>query len=223
LRELRANNDRTWFAEHRTAYDEVIKPGWHDFVAGLLIAAVPYEPRFAYVDPAACIFRIHRDVRFARDKAPYKTALSAFLSPRGWRGSTPGWYVALEPGGASRIAAGIYVPEKPALAALRARFAAGDATFERILRSKQIQPYLPLATDPLVRVPRGYDRDHPRAELLRARRVMVGRRFTDSELLRGDAFAIVRSAMRDVRALVAWLDACIGEASGDDGYHDRDE
>jgi uncharacterized protein (TIGR02453 family) len=214
LRALRENNDRAWFEGHREPYDEIVKPGFEDFVAGLLIAATRFDSRFAHVEPRRCIFRIHRDVRFARDKAPYKPRLSAFLSPRGWRGTTPGFYVALEPG-ESLFAAGIYVPEKAVLADLRRRLAAGDPAFERILRAKRFAPYLPLDTDPLVRVPPGFDREHPRGELLRARRYMVRRAFSDAELTRGDAFALFADALRDTEPFVRWLDASMGPASED--------
>jgi len=207
LRALRQNNDRAWFSAHREPYDTVLKPGFEELVTGLLIAATRFDERYAYVEPKRCIFRIYRDVRFGHDKTPYKPRLSAFLSPRGWRGSTPGFYIALEPGGQSLIAAGIYVPEKPVLADLRRRFAAGDRDFDRIVRGKRFASYLPIDTDPLVRMPAGFARDHPRADYLRARRYMVRRAFTDSELMRGDVFASLRDAMRDTAPFVRWLDA----------------
>ncbi|MGD0475630.1 MAG: DUF2461 domain-containing protein [Candidatus Velthaea sp.] len=209
LRALRKNNDRAWFEEHREAYDTVLRPGFEDLVAGLLIAAAKYDERFSYVEPRRCIFRIYRDVRFSNDKTPYKTRLSAFLSPRGWRGSTPGFYVALEPGGESMLAAGVHVPEKPMLADLRRRFADGDAAFERLMRSKRFGAYLPISTDPLVRMPAGFPREHPRGDYIRARRYMVSRSFTDVELSRGDAFDLFRTCIRDTMPFVRWLDASL--------------
>jgi uncharacterized protein (TIGR02453 family) len=189
LRELRKNNDRGWFEAHRERFDTLVKPGFEDLVAALLVSAVKFDERFAYIEPKRCIFRIYRDVRFSNDKTPYKTRLSAFLSPRGWRGTTPGFYIAIEPGGESMMAAGIYTPEKPVLEALRRRFADGDPAFERICRAKRFAPYLPLDTDPLVR-----------------------RAFTDAELTRGDGFVPFRDAMRDTAAFVGWLDQSVSAA-----------
>jgi uncharacterized protein (TIGR02453 family) len=211
LRGLKKKNDRAWFEAHREPYDSILKPGFEDLVAGLLIAAAKSDERFAHVEPRRCLFRIYRDIRFSNDKTPYKTRLSAFLSPRGWRGSTPGFYIALEPGGESMIASGIYVPEKPVLADLRRRFAAGDTAFERLLRSKRFAAYLPISTDPLVRMPPGFDRDHPRGEFIRARRYMVSRAFSDAELTRGDAFGLFATAIRDTAPFVRWLDASLEE------------
>jgi uncharacterized protein (TIGR02453 family) len=209
LRDLRKNNDRAWFEQNRVPYDTVIKPGFEDLVAGLLIAAAKFDDRFAHIEPRRCIFRIYRDVRFSKDKTPYKARLSAFLSPLGWRGTTPGFYIAIEPGGESIMAAGLYLPEKPVLAELRRRLADGDAEFDRIVRAKRFAAYLPIDTDPLVRMPPGFDRDHPRGELIRARRYMVRRGFGDVDLARGDAFGLFRTAIRDTAPFVRWLDASL--------------
>jgi uncharacterized protein (TIGR02453 family) len=206
LRDLREHNERPWFERNRERY-AALKPGFEDFVAGLLIAATKFDERYAFVEPHRCIFRIYRDIRFSPDKTPYKTRLSAYLSPLGWRGTSPGFYIALEPGGESMIAAGIYIPEKPVLAELRRRFAAGDPAFTRIINAKRFAPYLPIDTDPLVRMPAGFDREHPRGELIRARRYMVRRTFPDIELTRGDAFDGFRAALRDTAPFVRWLEA----------------
>lgn len=209
LKGLRDHNDRAWFAANRGVYDETIKPQWEDLVAALAIAATAFDQRFAYVDPRRCIFRIYRDVRFSNDKSPYKPRVSAFLSPRGWRGTTPGFYLAIEPGGESHFGAGIYVPEKPHLQAIREALAAGDRDFDRVRKGKQLAPYLPLDLDPLQRMPRGFEKDHPRGDFIRARRMMVSRSFTDKELRDGDVFAIVKKAMADTAPLVAWLDGFV--------------
>jgi len=206
LRGLRDNNDRAWFAANRAVYDDTIKPQWEAFVTGLLIRGASFDERLTLIDPRRCIFRIYRDTRFSNDKSPYKAHLSAFLSPRGWRGSTPGFYVQLAPGGQSLFAAGIYVPEKPSLLAIRERLAAGDRDFARILRAKRLAPYLPVDTDPLKVMPRGYDRAHPQAAWIRARRFMVRKRFPDRVAERDDFFALMRGAMRDAAPFVAWLD-----------------
>ncbi len=214
LRALRKNNDRTWFAEHRAVYDEHIKPEWNDLVAGLLAAAVSLDERFAYVAPAACLFRLHRDTRFSTDKTPYKTGISAFLSPFGKSGANAGYYVALEPG-ASLFAAGIYTPEKDALHALRTHFAENDPrAFEALFRARPMQPYLPLQTDPLTRSPRGFPAEHPHPTLIRARRYMVRRNYPDASLAAAGAFATFRNAMRDCAPLVRYLDAIVTTSLG---------
>ena len=213
LRALARNNDRAWFAEHRAAYDEVIKPEWHDLVAGLLIAAAAAsDARFAYVDPRACLFRLARDIRFSRDKTPFKTSVSAWLSPFGKNGMHPGFYVQIAPG-RCLFAAGVYTPEKTALDALRRRIAADARPFDRIVRAKKLAPYLPLDTDPLTRIPRGFPKEHPRAELLRARRFLVRRTYAETEIARAGAFATFRRAIRDCAPFVRYLDEAASTSS----------
>jgi uncharacterized protein (TIGR02453 family) len=212
LRGLKKNNDRAWFAAHRAVYDEHIKPEFHDLVAGLLAAAVPLDERFAYVDPKACLFRLHRDTRFSNDKTPYKTGITAFLSPFGKSGTNAGYYISLEPG-ASLFAAGLYVPTPEALTALRRHFADDDVRdFERIFKAKRFAPYLPLQTESLTRSPRGFPKEHPHLSLIRARRYMVRRTYADREIGAAGAFATFRDAMRDCAPLVTYLDRIAGDA-----------
>lgn len=221
LQELGANNDRAWFAEHRSVWDEHVKPEWQDLVTGLIATAAAFDARFAYVDPRACIFRLHRDTRFSKDKAPFKDWLAAWLSPYGKGGENAGFYVQLSPG-ETLVAAGIYMPTKPALAALRRHFAEDDLrAFDRLTRAAKLAPYLPLETEPLRLMPRGYPKEHPRAELIRARRYIARRTFVDAHIVRDGAFATFRAALRDLAPLVSYLEGITDRARhqelGDDG------
>jgi uncharacterized protein (TIGR02453 family) len=212
LRQLKKNNDRTWFAEHRAVYDEHIRPEWEDLVTALLVSAVRFDERFAYVDPRKCLFRLARDIRFSNDKTPFKTHVSAWLSPLGKSGANAGYYVHVEPGGI-RFAAGIYTPEKDVLEALRRHMASDPRPFDRILKSKTLAPYLPLLTDGLVRMPRGFPKDHPRGELIRARNYIVRRTYTDAEIAKNGPYASFAAAIRDCAPFVAHLDTVIAPFS----------
>lgn len=206
LRELRDNNTRPWFAEHRATWDDHLRPEWEDLVTGLIATATAFDERYAYVDPRTCLFRLARDIRFREDKTPYKTRVAAWISPFGKNGANPGFYVQLSPG-ECRFAAGVWEPEKEQLQALRRHFAEQNLRpFERLLGAKALQPYLPLRTDPLKVVPRGLPKDHPRPELVRARRFILRRAYTDAQVARDGAFATFRAAMRDCAAFVAYID-----------------
>lgn len=207
LRRLEKNNERPWFNAHRALYDETLKPGWEDLVTALIVAATSFDPRFAYVDPRACLFRLHRDIRFSSDKTPYKTELSAFLSPFGKNGMNSGFYVSLSPGGETLFAAGLYTPTKEVLQALREHFAGANLrAFDRITAAKRLRPYLPIGTDALMRMPRGFPKEHRRGELIRARRYMIRRTYTDKRIVSDGLFATFRAAMRDCAPFVAYLD-----------------
>jgi uncharacterized protein (TIGR02453 family) len=204
LRQLKKNNDRAWYAANSAAYTERIKPEWQDLVAALLISAVPIDERLAYVDPRACLFRLARDIRFSNDKTPFKTSVSAWLSPLGKSGANAGFYVRIAPGNCV-FSAGIYTPEKPVLEALRRRMAADPRPFDRILSAKNMKPYLPLQTDGLTRMPRGFPKEHPRGELIRARNYLVRRAYGDAEVARAGAFATFRAAIRDCAPFVRYI------------------
>jgi uncharacterized protein (TIGR02453 family) len=208
LRQLKKNNDRAWFAAHRDAYDEHVKPEWEDLVTALILSAVPLDERFAHVDPRSCLFRIHRDIRFSNDKTPYKTRVAAWLSPFGKSGANAGFYMHVSPG-SSVFSAGIYTPDKPALAALRAHMARDARSFDRILRAKRLAPYLPLRTDALARMPRGFPKDHPRGELIRARNYLVRREYSDAEMTRSGPFATFSAAIRDCAPFVRYIDEVV--------------
>ncbi|MBV8580592.1 MAG: DUF2461 domain-containing protein [Candidatus Eremiobacteraeota bacterium] len=209
LRGLKRNNDRTWFHAHREAWDEHIRHGWEDMVTMLMLAGAQVDDRLGHADPRACLFRIANDTRFHKQRDPYKPWLSAWMSPGGKNGAFAGYYIHLAPG-ATHFSAGIYVPVKPALHALRSAFAEDgkDArAFDRILAARAMQPYLPLDTEPLRVTPRGFPKQHRRLPLIRARNYLVRRDVPDRELLDGGAFAVFRDAIRATAPFVRWLDA----------------
>jgi uncharacterized protein (TIGR02453 family) len=207
LRELAANNDRAWYAAHRAVWDEHIKPEWLDTVAGLLATLAARDERYAYVDPRACLFRLARDVRFSKDKTPYTAEVAAWLSPFGKSGTNVGYFVRLEPGNTT-IAAGIWSPERPVLLGLREHFASADLRrFDRILAARALAPFGPIETDPLRVAPRGFPKDHPRPELVRARRYILRRRIPDAEIERAGAFAMFDAGIRDLEPFVAYLES----------------
>jgi uncharacterized protein (TIGR02453 family) len=208
LRGLARNNDRTWFHAHRDDWDGHVRHGFEDLVTMLLLAGAQVDARLRHVDPRACLFRLANDTRFHTGKSPYKTWLAAWMSPGGKNGAYAGYYVHLAPG-RSHVSAGIYVPTKPALHALRSAFAEDGAharAFDRTLRAKALRPYLPLQTEPLRMTPRGFPKVHPRLALIRARNYLVERPLSDDELLARGAFAVVRDAIRTTAPFVRWLD-----------------
>jgi uncharacterized protein (TIGR02453 family) len=223
LRGLKRNNDRAWFHANRAAWDEHVRHGFEDLVTMLLLAGSHADDRLAHVDPRACLFRIANDTRFHKQKNPYKTWLSAWMGPGGKDGSFAGYYVHLGPGD-SHFSAGVWVPEKPALHALRSTFAddgAGARAFDRILASKAMRPYLPLETEPMRITPRGFAKQHPRLPLIRARNFIIRRDVTDRELQERGAFAVFRDAIRTTTPFVRWLDEHAAVAARESAFDEE--
>ncbi len=175
-----------------------------------------------FVAPAKrALFRIHRDVRFSKDKSPYKThaALWVFHRDAG-RGvgrdahGGAGFYFHLEPG-ASLVAGGFWMPPRPLLSTLRERLAENQRAFERIVRTPSFTKRFGTLTDDepgvlLTRVPRGYAPDHPAARWLRFNSFTASRSLSDRD---ARSPRLVDTIMQDYAALlplVRWLNGSLG-------------
>ena len=132
LADLAVHNDRDWFAENRKTYEQKVRDPFKGFVAEVIAACAEREPAFASLEPKHCIFRINRDTRFSKDKQPYKTHLSAGISPGGKKSGDPGLYVHFD---AERlvVGGGAYWVEKDDLYVLREHIASQPERFNQLL------------------------------------------------------------------------------------------
>lgn len=220
LRGLKRNNRREWFEERRPVYERVLKKPLYSLADELDVRFAELAPEFV-APPKRALFRIHRDVRFARDKLPYKThgALWVFHRDAG-RGvgrdahGGAGFYFHIEPG-ASLVAGGFWMPPQPLLNTLRQQIAEDQRTFEKIVGDAGFRRRFKGLTDDdpgvlLTRVPRGYSPDHPAAHWLRFKSFTASRSLTDEQVL---SPRLVDVIMRDYAALlplVRWLNGALG-------------
>lgn len=157
--ELKANNDRDWFAENKRLYERGVKaPALHlieDF--GPLLHEI--SPHFKATPRS--LFRIHRDVRFSNDKSPYKTHAGVhFRHERSKDAHAPGYYLHVEPGQVF-LGVGIWHPPGDALRAIRERIVEKPDEWLGVSRAGAFTGTFELAGDSLVRGPRDFDHDHP--------------------------------------------------------------
>ena len=182
LAELAANNDRTWFTPRKAEYEALVK---HPLEA----LCVALGERFAArglpltADPARSPFRIYRDVRFSKDKSPYKPYASAqFPMP----GGGPGAYVHIEPGEIF-AGGGLWRPEPPALARWRQLVVADPARVRSAVEDPGFAAaYGEVYGDRLTRVPTGYPKDSPDAGLLTLKDIIFRRRLSDADVMSPD-------------------------------------
>lgn len=188
LAELAENNDRAWFQPRKAEYERLLKEPMEALVAAL---AERFEARRIPLraDPRKSIFRIYRDTRFAKDKSPYKTNIGASFP---WaEGGTPdegahgnGGYFHFQPG-EMYIGGGMWMAERPRMEAFRRAVVEDEARVAAALEDpgflRMFEPVHP--HDTLKRVPPGYPADHPRAEWLRYKDIVFGRRLSDDEVL----------------------------------------
>jgi uncharacterized protein (TIGR02453 family) len=201
LRDLAKHNDRAWFLRNKARYEEHVKAPAEAF-AGAVAAKLALEPH---------VMRIHRDVRFSKDKSPYKTAAAAVTESQGGAA----YYVQISALGLY-VGSGYYMLAPDQLERYRAAVADGKkgpqlATAVDALRA---QKYNVDSREALKRVPRGFDADHPRAELLKRKGMHVGREFGAPKWMHtaGAAERIVK-AWRDAAPVNRWLDRNVGPST----------
>ena len=169
LDDLKANNNRDWFLENKKRY-EAFKKDYQQLVADLLDAMKPLDPSLEMLEVKNCTFRINRDIRFSKDKTPYKSHLGIWLSSGAKGLNRSGYYIHLEKG-ASFIAGGLYCPESEDLKKMRKEIAYFHDDLEAILVEKDFKmefgDFDRNEKDTLKNPPRGYDKEHPAIELLK--------------------------------------------------------
>lgn len=179
---LSKNNNKTWFAAHREAYDSAMEV-FGPFV-GRLIGEVGKGQELGGLAPRDCIMRIYRDVRFSKDKTPYRTQLGAAIIPGGKRSGRLGYHVSIAPGGKTMAAGGLYDPEPRQIALFRDAICREANPFKAILSSSPFRKHFgTLWGASLKTVPKGYDRGHPEIELLRRTQICAVEEFADAAVL----------------------------------------
>lgn len=171
-RELKANNNREWFQAHKEEYEKYVLLPASAFVVTLgrrlkeLHEDLHYDPR---TNGRGSLMRIYRDLRFSKDKTPYKTRMGVrfWLGQKGGSGPSPGYFLHIEPSH-GEVYSGMHGFPKPVLEAYRAAAADDEKgrELQDVLKDLRDQGY-EVGGESLKRVPRGYDPDHAHAALLR--------------------------------------------------------
>ncbi len=184
LKNLSKNNDREWFEKNKPKYLEA-KESFEEFVAALLEKMIPVDGSLAGLNPKKLSFRIYRDVRFSKDKSPYKTNMGATFSGGGKLMQTPGYYLHIEAGNKSFVAGGLYVPPNDILAKVRQEIDYNPKKLHAILNNAKFKKTFGAFDDfdKLKTAPKGYPKDHPQLELLKHKSFVVSHYFTDKEVM----------------------------------------
>jgi uncharacterized protein (TIGR02453 family) len=211
LKKLAKNNNKPWFDANRPIYVEA-KAEFEDFVNSLIGAYGKHDPSIAHLTAKECIFRINRDVRFSKDKSPYKSNFGASISSGGKKSPFAGYYVHIEPG-ASFVGGGMWMPMPEQLAKVRQEIDYNFNEFQSLLKSpafkKQYQQLYKGADTSLTRVPKGYDADNPAAEYLKLKSFIAMRPVTDEEIASGELEKICVNAFKALKPLVEFINRSI--------------
>ncbi|MEM8521550.1 DUF2461 domain-containing protein [Flavobacterium sp. PL12] len=169
LDDLKANNNRDWFLENKKRY-EAFKKDYYQLASDLLDALKPLDASLEMQEVKNCTFRINRDIRFSKDKTPYKSHLGFWFSSGAKGQNRSGYYIHLEKD-ASFIAGGLYCPESEDLKKMRKEIAYFYEDLEEILEEKsfkkEFKNFDRNEKNTLKNPPRGYEKEHPAIELLK--------------------------------------------------------
>lgn len=181
LLELAENNNKNWFDEHRDEYQEA-RLEVLDLVEKLLKQLSYTTPWVTTIKPSSCLFRINRDIRFSKNKEPYKTHTGIFIAPGGRSSGNPGFYLHIEPSN-SFIGGGLYAPDPKVLQAIRQEIYFNAAEFKQIVLDKVFnQTFGDLMDEQLKRPPKGFPADFPDIEWLKYKHYVVSHTLDDSFL-----------------------------------------
>ncbi|MBM4167839.1 MAG: DUF2461 domain-containing protein [Ignavibacteria bacterium] len=175
LQRLKMNNNREWFQKHKAEYEELVKLPMQSLIVEMGSHFHEFAPDID-ADPKRSLFRIYRDVRFSKDKRPYKTHVAAHFvrrgKPKGLEGL--GYYLHIEPGEVF-LGGGIYIPSSDQLKKIRAAIVSRSEEFLKVVGDRKLKrAYATIEGEKLTRVPQGFDPEHPLAEWLKHKQFWVG-------------------------------------------------
>lgn len=166
LSQLSQNNNKDWFNEHKEQY-LIAKQEMELLVTEMIQRIALFDPAVADLEAKKCVFRIYRDVRFSKNKYPYKNNMGGFMVPGGKNSGRAGYYLHLEPGSCF-IAGGIYMPESTILKKVREEILYNTESFKKIIQHPDFKEYFgEIRGEKLKRPPKGYPDDFEDMELLK--------------------------------------------------------
>ena len=190
LTKLKKNNDRNWFNQNRTLYEDARK-NFGSFIQEVIAKITDFDPILKGLEASSCIFRINRDIRFSNDKTIYKSHLGAFIVRGGKKNGDKyaGYYVHVEPGNNSMIAGGAYMPPMPWLTAIREKIDQEGKKFLEIINHRDfIKHFGKIEGEKLKSAPKGFQKDHPMIELLKLKSYLVVKMISDKEVVGNECF-----------------------------------
>lgn len=208
LKELKENNNREWFQEHKDQYENALQ-NVKTFIEAMIVELTKFDPQInTDIKASKCMFRIYRDVRFSKDKSPYKSWLAAGISVDGRKLDGPEYYIHIEPNN-SFIAAGYWRPKKDHLDAIRQEI---DYNYEGLTNALQAGNWSETdlsQEDKLSRPPAGYTAEDPRIELLKLKSFIIHEPLSDSDIVGAEGLKTVIDICKRIYPLKKFIQEAI--------------
>jgi uncharacterized protein (TIGR02453 family) len=214
LKEIKKNNNKPWFDAHRDAYEKA-RLDFENFIQSVLDKHSKNDPDLQELTAKKCMFRINRDVRFSKDKSPYKSNFGASMDKGGKKSGLAGYYFHLEPGGKSFLGGGLWQPEAPVTKRVRQEIDYCYDEFTKLMNSKKFAGYYGNLYEgenvKLSKVPQGFEKDNPAAEYVKFKSWLVLHTLPDAELTSPDLVKKTVEAYKLMQPFVKFLNRAVEE------------
>lgn len=205
LQELAENNSKPWFDAQRPRY-QALRQEFTALVGEVIAGVGAVDEAVAGLEPANCIFRINRDVRFARDKSPYKTQFSAAICPQGRGTGMPSYYFHIDATGDLLIGGGIYAPSPEQLANARRFILAHPDRLDRLFADPAFRAaHATIDGDSLKRPPAGVPETARHLDILKRKQYLVGRSYVVHEFGDAEIAPLIIDRFRATAPFIVWL------------------
>ncbi|MEN9300016.1 MAG: hypothetical protein RLZZ429_2329 [Bacteroidota bacterium] len=214
LKELKKNNTKEWFDTNRKKY-EAAKADFAALTNAVIHGLGKKDPFVASLLAKDCTFRINRDVRFSKNKDPYKTNMGMYLSRGGKKSLFSGYYFHLEPGGNSFMGGGLYMPEPDVIKKVRQEIDYNWNEFSKIIKQKKFKTvYKELQREEgmvLSREPKGYEKDNPAIEYIKLKSWVATAPITDQLLTSDHLVKEIVGAFETLQPMIEFLNKALEE------------
>ena len=211
LKDLKKNNNKPWFDANRKRYDDA-KKDFEIFIQSLIDRHGKKDKSIAELKAKECMFRINRDIRFAKDKTPYKTNMGASINKGGKKSLFAGYYFHCEPG-ESFVGGGLWVPMPAELKKVRQEIDYNFDELKKIVgakKFKEVYGNLYKGEDAtLIKVPQGFEKDNPAADYLKLKSFIAMKSLKETDLTSKDLTKIVTEAFETLQPLLVFINRSI--------------
>lgn len=205
---LDANNNKEWFDNNRDVYEKT-RQQFLTITEVLISEIRSFDPEMPFLDPKKCVFRIFKDVRFSKDKTPYKNNYGAFIARNGRKGGNPGYYFHIQPG-ASFLSGGIYMPDHEKLKAIRSEIYSHPQDLIDILEEPDFKSRFDLfSEDKLKTAPKDFPKDFEHIDLLRYKSYAPYMPISDEKMFDPDIIEFVLDHYRLIKPMNQYLNYAI--------------
>lgn len=210
LEGIQKNNTKEWMELHKVEYLSA-KQQFEDIIKQLIEKISDFDPYIIGTDPKKCIFRLYRDIRFSKDKRPYKENMGGFINREGRKGMDGGYYLHIQPG-KSMLAGGVYMPPPDILKKIRQEIDYNPKPLLKYISSANFKKYFgSFEGERLKKAPKGYDPEHPNIELLKLKYYIVVHRIDDKVVLDKDFLNYAHQVFKVMKPLNDYIRTALYE------------